>query len=186
MKRPQAQVGVLHAADADTSRRIDDVADEADCKPETATRAAFELEDDGLLSVTEETVEHYTLTDEGTQYVFESLPEQDLYEAALEAGADEDPVQMGRVIGASGLEGAAVDIALSNYARKGYGTIDSGEITADPDADTGSDSEMYALEAVADDRLGEADADALSQLDRRGLIEVREETVRSVRLTDDG
>ena len=186
MKLPQAQVAVLQAAAADTSRRIDDVADEADCKPETATRAAFELEDDGLLTVTEETLEHYTLTDEGTQYVFESLPEQDLYEAALEAGADEDPVQMGRVIGASGLEGAAVDIALSNYARKGYGTIDSGEITTDPDADTGSDPEMYALEAVADDRVGEADDDALSQLDRRGLIEVREETVRSVRLTDDG
>ncbi|MDS0282343.1 phenylalanine--tRNA ligase subunit alpha [Haloarcula onubensis] len=186
MKRPAAQVAVLQAADATEDRRIDEVADEAGLKPETATRAAFELEDDGLLTVAEETLEHYTLTDEGTQYVFESLPEQDLSEAAVEAGADEAPVPMGQVIGASGLEGAAVDIALSNYARKGYGEIDSGEITADPDADTGSDPEMYALEAVADDRLGEADADALSQLERRGLVEVSEETVRSVRLTDDG
>ena len=186
MKRPQAQVAVLQAADPDEPRRIDDVAEAAKLKPETATRAAFELEDDGLLAVTEETVEQYTLTGEGTQYVFESLPEQDLYEATIDAGADEGPVGMGQVIGASGLDGGAVDIALSNYARKGYGEIDSGEITADPDAKPGQDPEMYALEAVADDRIDEAGPDALAQLERRGLLDVREETVRSVRLTDEG
>jgi phenylalanyl-tRNA synthetase alpha chain len=186
MKRPQAQVAVLQAADADDERRIDEVADQADLKPEAATRAAFELQDDGLLSVTEETVEHYALTEEGRRYVSESLPEQDLYEAALDAEADEGPAPMGEVIGASGLEGEAVDIALSNYARKGYGVIDSGEITADPDAAPGEDSEMLALEAVADGRPEKAVADALDQLERRGLLEVDEETVRSVRLTDDG
>src|SRR6056297_2224672 len=189
MKRPQAQVGVLHAADADTSRRIDEVAEAADLKPETATRAAFELEDDGLLTVSEETFEHYTLTDEGTQYVFESLPEQDLYEAAVEAGADAESVQMGQVIGASGLEGAAVDIALSNYARKGYGGIDSGEITADPDADPGADPEMLALAELADvddapvDSV-DIDADTLDHLERRGLLERHESTVREVTLTE--
>jgi phenylalanyl-tRNA synthetase alpha chain len=186
MKRPQAQVAVLQAADSNDRRRIDAVADDAGLKPETATRAAFELEADGLLAVTEETIDHYDLTEEGQQYVFESLPEQDLYEAAMDADADESPVPMGQVIGASGLEGPSVDIALSNYARKGYGQIDSGEITADSDADTGSDPEMYALEAVADGHVDEADDDALSQLERRGLLTIREETVRSVQLTDDG
>jgi len=186
MKRPQAQVAVLKAADADEPRRIDEVAEDAGLKPETATRAAFELEDDGLLTVTEATVEHYALTDEGQQYVFESLPEQDLYEAALDADADESPAPMGEVIGASGLEGPAVDIALANYARKGYGVIDSGEITADPDADPGADAEMLALEAIADERLGEADDEPLEQLERRDLITVSEETVRSVQLTDEG
>ncbi|MFC7018226.1 MULTISPECIES: phenylalanine--tRNA ligase subunit alpha [Haloarcula] len=186
MKRPQAQVAVLEAADAQEQRGIDEVADEAGLKPEAATRAAFELEADGLLDVTEETVEHYALTEEGESYICESLPEQDLYAAAMDAGADADPVSMGQVIGASGLEGAAVDIALSNYARKGYGHIDSGEITADPDADTGDDPEMLALEAVADGRVEDADTEALSQLERRGLLEVSEATVRSVVLTDDG
>jgi phenylalanyl-tRNA synthetase alpha chain len=186
MKLPQAQVGVLQAADPGEPRRIDAVAEEAGLKPETATRAAFELEDNGLVTVTEATIEHYDLTEEGQQYVFESLPEQDLYEAAVDAGADEDPVQMGQVIGASGLEGPAVDIAMANYARKGYGEIDSGELTADPDADTGDDSEMLALEAVADGNADDADAETLSQLERRGLLDVREETVRSVQLTDDG
>ncbi|WP_135303308.1 phenylalanine--tRNA ligase subunit alpha [Haloarcula amylovorans] len=186
MKRPQAQVAVLQAADAQEDRRIDEVAEDADLKPEAATRAAFELEADGLVTVAEETLEHYDLTEEGDRYVRESLPEQDLYAAALDAGADEEPVQMGQVIGVSGLEGGAVDIALSNYARKGYGEIDSGEITADPDIDAGADPEMRALEAVADGRVEDADADALDQLERRGLLELSEETVRSVCLTDDG
>jgi len=145
MKLPQAQAAVLRAADADEDRRIDEVAAEADLKPETATRAAFELEDQGLVTVTEETVESVELTEEGDRYVDESLPEQDLYTAAVDAGADEGPVSMGEAIGASsGLEGDAVDIALSNYARKGYGQIDSGEITADPDATPGNDPEMNA------------------------------------------
>ncbi|MCU4802189.1 phenylalanine--tRNA ligase subunit alpha [Halobacteria archaeon HArc-gm2] len=186
MKLPQAQAAVLRAADADEDRRIDEVAAEADLKPETATRAAFELEDQGLLTVSEETVESVELTEEGDRYVDESLPEQDLYTAAVDAGADEGPVSMGEAIGASGLEGGAVDIALSNYARKGYGVIDSGEITADPDATPGEDPEMFALEAVADGRPDDADADALDQLERRGLVERTETTVRSVRLTDDG
>ncbi len=179
-------MAVLQAADAQEDRRIDEVAEAAGIKPEAATRAAFELEDDGLVVVSEEAVAHYDLTDEGREYVRESLPEQDLYEAALDAGADESPVSMGDVIGAAGLDGGAVDIALSNYARKGYGTIDSGAITADPDADAGRDPEMHALEAVADGRVADADDDALDQLERRGLVDVREETVRSVRLTDDG
>jgi len=186
MKRPQAQVAVLQAASADDDRRIDDVAREADLQPEAATRAAFELEDDGLLTVSEETINHYALTEEGQRYVRESLPEQDLYEAAVDSGADEEPVSMGQVIGASGLEGGAVDIALSNYARKGYGAIDSGEITADPDAKPREDAEMGALEAVADGRIEDADPDALAQLERRGLLDVDEETVRSIGLTDDG
>ena len=186
MKRPQAQVAVLQAADPNEPRRIDAVAQAAALKPETATRAAFELEADGLLAVTEATTDHYTLTDEGRQYVRESLPEQDLYEAAVDADADDQPAPMGEVIGASGLEGGAVDIAMANYARKGYGEIDSGEITADPDAAPGEDTEMHALDAVADGRPGDADPEALSQLQRRGLLEVDAETIRSVQVTDDG
>jgi len=96
---------------------------------------------------------------------------------------------MGQVIGASGLEGGAVDIALSNYARKGYGAIDSGEITADPDADPAADAEANALEALADaddapiDSV-DVDSETLEGLERRGLLERRESTVREVTLTE--
>jgi phenylalanyl-tRNA synthetase alpha chain len=186
MKLPQAQVAVLEAASADEQRTIDRIAEAADLKPETATRAAFELDDEGLLAVTERTTSDVELTDEARRYVDEGLPELRLYEAAVEAGADEEPVEMGQVIGASGLEGDAVDIALSNYARKGYGDIDSGDISADPGADPEADDEATALDALAEGAGAYARETALEDLDTRGLIEQTETVIRSVTLTDDG
>ncbi|ADB62484.1 phenylalanyl-tRNA synthetase, alpha subunit [Haloterrigena turkmenica DSM 5511] len=189
MQLPEQQVAVLEAASADEATSVDALAERADLPPETVTGAAFELETEGLVAVEERVDETVTLTDEGADYATATLPEIRLYEAALEAGADEEPVQMGQVIGASGLEGPQVDIALSNYARKGYGTIDSGEITADPDADPSADAEANALEALSDadeapvDAV-DVDADTIDQLDRRGLLERRESTVREVILTE--
>ena len=45
MRLPHAQVALLEAADADESRRIDALAQEAGLQPETATGAAFALEE---------------------------------------------------------------------------------------------------------------------------------------------
>ncbi|WP_049924488.1 phenylalanine--tRNA ligase subunit alpha [Halopiger djelfimassiliensis] len=191
MQLPEPQVAVLEAASADEATAVDALAEATDLPPETVTGAAFELESEGLVAVEERVDETVTLTDEGREYADSTLPEIRLYEAALEAGADDGSVSMGQVIGASGLEGDAVDIALSNYARKGYGTIDSGEITADPDADPAADPEATALETLADaDAVAadsvEADADTLESLERRGLLERTETTVRGVTLTDQG
>jgi phenylalanyl-tRNA synthetase alpha chain len=185
MKLPESQVAVLQAASANDAQTIDQLADETGHKPETVTGAAFELESAGLVAVDESTEEAVELTDEGREYVEAELPEVRLYEAALDAGADADPAQMGQVVGQSGLEGPQVDIALSNYARKGYGTIESGEITADPDADPDSDAEAAALAALDADESVE-DESVLAQLESRGLVTVSESTVRSVTLTDEG
>ncbi|WP_231186307.1 phenylalanine--tRNA ligase subunit alpha [Haladaptatus sp. DYF46] len=185
MKLPESQVAVLDAASATEERTIADLAGKTGLKPETATGAVFELEDAGLLSVDERTEESVSLTEEGEEYAEDGLPEVALYEAAIEAGAVDDPVQMGQAIGASGLGGPKVNIALSNYARKGYGTIDSGEITANQDADPDEDAESNALSALT---AGEPvdDPDVLDQLESRGLVARAESTVRSVTLTDDG
>ena len=185
MRLPEPQVAVLRAASANDAQTIDRLADATELKPETATGAAFELRDAGLADVTETTATDDELTDEGRAYVDDGLPEVRLYRAAREAGADADPVSMGEVIGAADLDGPEVDIALSNYARKGYGEIESGQITAHADADPDADREAAALAALAD---GEAvdDADVLAQLERRGLVDRTERTVRSVTLTDEG
>ncbi|RQG96225.1 phenylalanine--tRNA ligase subunit alpha [Natrarchaeobius oligotrophus] len=191
MQLPESQVAVLEAASADEATSVDALARTTDLPPETVTGAAFELAEEGLVAIEERVDETISLTDEGTTYADEGLPEVRLYEAALEAGADDDPVSMGQVIGASGLEGPQVDIALSNYARKGYGSIDSGEITADPDADPGADAEANALETLSDtddapvDTV-DVDAETLEQLDRRGLLERTESTVREVTLSELG
>ncbi|GGL45691.1 phenylalanine--tRNA ligase subunit alpha [Halocalculus aciditolerans] len=187
MKLPRQQVSVLEAASADEAKTMDELAAATDLEPETVTGAAFELEERGLLELTETAETSVALTDEGETYAAEGLPEVRLYEAAVDAGATDDAVQMGQVIGASGLEGNEVDVALSNYARKGYGEIDSGELTADADADPSEDAEAAALDALAGDAdAAGLDADVLDQLERRGLVDVTERTVRSARLTETG
>ncbi|WP_435099226.1 phenylalanine--tRNA ligase subunit alpha [Halarchaeum sp. P4] len=184
MELPQRELAVLEAASADEPTTIAELASATGEKPETVTGAAFELEDRGFVTVSEETVADVELTEEGKQYREESLPEVRLYEAALDVGADEDPVNMGEVLGSADLEGPEVDIALSNYARKGYGDIEQGDLSANLDVDPAEDEEAVALDAVAD---GETiDDDVREQLERRDLVVVHERTVRSVTLTDEG
>jgi phenylalanyl-tRNA synthetase alpha chain len=190
MRLPETQVALLEAASATETKTVAQLAEELGEDPAAVTRAAFELEDDGLVAVDEHVAEDVSLTDEGNQYREAGLPELRLYEAAIEAGADEEPVEMGRLIGASGLEGPEVDIALSNFARKGLGKIDSGEVVADtedgPDIDPDEDPETGALEAIAAGDAGYIDAGVLDRLESRGLVERTETTVRSVTLTDEG
>jgi len=93
---------------------------------------------------------------------------------------------MGQVIGEADLDGPEVDIALSNFARKGFGSIDSGELRVDPDADPDADSEAAALAALADGETPDAADAVLEQLDSRGLVDHGESVTRSVTLTDDG
>ena len=197
MQLPESQVAVLEAASADETRSVDAIAEATDLPPETVTGAAFQLEEDGLLAIDERVDETIELTNEGVEYAEEGLPEVRLYEAAFEAGADVEPVEMGQVIGRSGLGGDAVNIALSNYARKGYGAIDGGEISADPDVSPAVDPEAGALGSLLDSVVEPADVtdgdasidvaeDTLDELERRGLVERRETTIREITLTKRG
>ncbi|QDX40082.1 phenylalanine--tRNA ligase subunit alpha [Salarchaeum sp. JOR-1] len=185
MQLPRHQLAVLETASADEPRRIDDIADDADLPPETVTGAAFELEEAGLLSVTETVEEELELTEEAREYLDDGLPEVRLYRAAVEAGATDDSVSLGELLGRAGLDGPQVDIALSNLARKGYGTIDAGSVAANPDADPDSDGEAAALASLAD---GEpvTDESAVDALVRRDLVSRSERTVRTVQLTEAG
>jgi phenylalanyl-tRNA synthetase alpha chain len=184
MKLPDAQVAVLNAASATDDTPVAQLAAETAHKPETVTRAAFALRDEGLVTVTErETVSH-ALTEEGERYRADALPEVRLYRAAVAAGADGAPVELGRVLGGADLDGPEVDIALANFGRKGYGDVTEGSIRADPDAAPDADPEAAALAAVAD---GDTPAEpAADRLVSRGLLERTERVERSVRLTDAG
>ena len=176
---------MLENASADDPVPIPTLAAQLDEKPETVTGAAFALEEAGLLEVVESTAETVELTDEARQYATDSLPEIRLYEAARALGADEQPVPMGEAIEESGLDGQQVDIALSNYARKGYGEIDSGQLTADADVDPATDEEARTLEALLDGESVE-DESVLEALERRDLVVRTEQTDRAVQLTDAG
>ncbi len=191
MRLPERQLAVLEAASATDERTIDDLAAETGLKPETVTGAAFDLRDEGLVEVSETTVDVATLSDEGREYLDASLPETRLFRAAIDAGAADDPVSMGEVIGRADLAGPEVDIALANFPRKGFGSVDSGELTIDPSVDPDDDPEVMALAALGDDANGDVadidvDDDVLDRLASRGLVEITERTTRSVTLTDEG
>ncbi|MFB6126703.1 MAG: phenylalanine--tRNA ligase subunit alpha [Halolamina sp.] len=189
MQLPRRQVAVLNAASAADPTPVAQLAAETDLEPETVTRGAFELEAEGLVTVAETTAETYALTEEGERYLTSGLPEVALYEAALSAGADDDPVDMGSIVGHADLDGPEVDIALANFGRKGYGTIEGGDIAVDTDADPAADEEAAALADVADADVEAAAAVPEPILDRlvsRGLVEREESTAREVTLTDDG
>jgi phenylalanyl-tRNA synthetase alpha chain len=188
MQLPDTQVAVLKAADATEARPIAAVAEAADLKPEAATRAAFALEEEGLVALTEETETSVSLTGEGRQYAENGLPELRLYAAATDAGAGSQPVALGELLDGTALNGETVDIALANFARKGYGSVEGGQVSVDPDADPGTDRERQVVERLAadDDPDLEPEEETLDRLDRRGLLERTERTVRSVRVSDDG
>ena len=188
MKLPETQLALLEAASATEPRRVAQLAEELGEDTAAVTRAAFELEAAGLLAVEERVTEDVTLTEEGDRYREAGLPELRLRAAAVEAGAGEDPAEMGRLIGAAGLEGPEVDIALSNLARKGYGEIEGGAVAVgeDPRYDPDADPEAAALDAVAAGDVDSIDDGVLDRLEARGLVERTETTVRSLTLTDDG
>ncbi|TKX54145.1 phenylalanine--tRNA ligase subunit alpha [Halorubrum sp. SP3] len=195
MRLPERQLAVLEAASATDDRTVAEIAAATDLKPETVAGAAFDLADDGLVEVASVTDESLELTDEGRSYVDEGLPETRLYRAGLDAGADAEPASMGAVIGGADLDGPEVDIALANFARKGFGSVDGGELSVDPDADLDADPEARALAALAEaDREGAAldasdldvDGAVIDRLDSRGLLAVAESVTRTVTLTDDG
>ena len=178
MRLPESQVAVLETLSATDERTVATVAEETGLKPETVTGAAFDLRDEGLVAVGEtERVDHH-LTAEGERYRSEGLPEVRLYRAAVGG----DPVPIGDAADAAGLSGQTVQIALSNFARKGYGVVDAGAVAPDPDADP----EAAALDAVAAEETDGVEAATLDRLVERGLVERDESTVRSLTLTDAG
>jgi len=180
---PEAQAAVIEAASTD-EQPIDDLAAATDLPPETVTGAVYDLAERGLVSVAETTTTTVTLTEEGRRYRAAGLPELRLYRAAVAAGADQSPQPLGDVLAAADLDGAAVDIALSNYARKGYGTVEDGAISADPASDPDADAEAAALEAAT---TGDIEEPSLREaLARRDLITVEDRTTRRVALTDAG
>ncbi|MFB6111285.1 MAG: phenylalanine--tRNA ligase subunit alpha [Halobacteriaceae archaeon] len=183
MQLPDTQAALLEAASTD-EQPLTALAQAAELAEPTALGAAQTLADRGLLTVTEETRTEADLTDEGRTYLADGLPEVRLYEAARERDATESGVPLGEVLDEASLEGQAVDIALSNFARKDYGEVEAGLLHADPSATPEEDPEAAALAAIADGTA--ADETVRETLVRRGLVRIEEATTYHVALTEEG
>jgi phenylalanyl-tRNA synthetase alpha chain len=204
MQLPDPQLTVLTTASATAETSIEQLADDAELNPTTATQAAFELRDAGLVTITETETTFYELTDEGQRYLVDGLPEIRLYRAAIDTDTDSDTdsVPLGLIIQSADLDDSEVDIALANFARKSYGSINNGEITATTSIDPDNDPEATALAQInsIDADAGEsenaagvdsksiADIDdtVLEQLITRSLLTQQTDTTRAVSLTDAG
>lgn len=185
MKLPENHATVLAALDGIDSKDIDAIADETGLAPETVAGAAFALEESGYVEVQSSDVVDVSVTGEGIEYVDDGLPEERLHDAVITIGGVAVPVPIGEAIAAAGLEGNRVEIALSNYARKGYGTIADGEITAD-EANV-EDAEPAALQTIVESGTHESiAADVLDSLEHRNLLSRTDRTIRSVALTEAG
>ena len=180
------QAAVLEAASPDEEQSVAAIAAATDLPEASVTGAAFALEEEGLVQLEETSETRLTLTEEGTAYVDSGLPEVRLASAAADLGAEAAPVPLGDVIEAAGLEGPQVDIALSNFARKGYGTIDAGQVHVSPDASPDADPEAAVLTALTAGEDPDGSGETLERLVSRGLLEREEETTRTVRLTQSG
>ena len=187
---PETQTVVLQAASATEERSIDALVAETDRKPETLTRAAFELEEAGLVSVSERSVERFELTAEATTYLEEGLPEQNLRAATTELVDGQSAVPLGQALEAAGLSDQETQIALSNFARKGFGEIEAGEISlraGEPVDASDPDPEMETLAAI---EAGEAPSElvdgVLDRLESRELLVRSTSTERAITLTEEG
>ena len=85
MRLPETHIAVLDAASATEPTAVDALADVTDLQPAAVTRAAFDLRDDGLLTIDERTETTADLTDEAREYLDADLPELRLYRAAVDA-----------------------------------------------------------------------------------------------------
>ena len=189
MKLPETQVAVLEAASAEELTTVESLAEQIGESPDAVRRAAFELEDEGLLGVMEVTETEYRLTEEGDRYAFEGLPEHVLWVGGMSVDAHQEPVELGRALGMASLEDDQVDIALANFARKGMGEVDQGMISVNTDFDAEDDDERRLIEDLNDGAVISPDVyedGTIDQLQRRGLVEEVERTVYRVRLNEAG
>ncbi len=127
------------------------------------------LEEKGYVEVEETAETRYALTDEGSEYADDALPERRLHDYLVENdGATMDELR----------ELDAFEIGIGHLRRKGW--ADVGETVEPNDAPRGDDEK--ALEALAE---GE-DADVPEMVVERGLVERVEERTVVAHLTDEG
>ena len=184
IKLPKNQKIVFEAASPTEEKTFDQLSEETKLKLEHISGASFALDAQGLISITTLSDSKPSLTDEGSRYLQHSLPELRLYQAVRLMGEFETEFDLSQAIDQSSLNKNEVGVALSNYARKDYGTINQGKIISSRDFDPKSDPEQVALASIGQGT--ELDQHIVARLESRGLINTSQLTTRSVILTKKG
>jgi len=152
-------------------------------------RAALTLQSKNLVKILEDKTRKASLTPEGKEYAEKGLPERRLIDALKKIGGQGS---IDQILDLAKLEKNLSVIALGWLNRKKWANIEKKgqilKVLREPLE--GADEKLLSLlkekATVAVEDLDRGMRDSISVLKRRNLIEVREETVRQLELTEEG
>lgn len=147
---------------------------------DAAMQAAFMLEEKGLVSVSEKTLERYSLTKEGEEYTKSGLPERQIIDFLKKPTSLEEL--------RSHFSPQMVGIATGWLVKKGWAKVENGVMVSSGKVNTGKDEETLAAftgKAKTLEELG-SDQGTVKDLLKRKLIIKHEEKFRTVSITDAG
>lgn len=173
---------------------VKDIQEKHDLSQSAVMRAGLNLEEKGLLDISEETRREVFLTEEGRAYLEDGLPERRL----LKTLAGEGSFSLGSVPEKADIPSEKVGISIGWIKRKGWADIEEdGEkvlTLTDEGRDAleeGGDDEQLlekfeSEESFFSDQVSQEIRDRISVLEGRGLVEIRERTSHALSLTDKG
>ncbi|MFY9339605.1 MAG: phenylalanine--tRNA ligase subunit alpha [Methanosarcina flavescens] len=147
---------------------------------DAAMQAAFMLEENGLVSISEKVMERYSLTKEGEEYTKNGLPERQIIDS-LKAPTSLEELR-------SRFSPKTVGIATGWLVKKGWAKVENGRMVPSGNVYTGKDEETLAAFTGKAKTLEElaSDEGTIKDLLKRKLIIKHEEKFRTVSITDAG
>jgi phenylalanyl-tRNA synthetase alpha chain len=147
---------------------------------DAAMQAAFMLEEKGLVSVSEKTLERYSLTKEGEGYTKNGLPERQIIDFLKKPTSLEEL--------RSRFSPQMVGIATGWLVKKGWAKVENGVMVPSGKVYAGKDEETLAAFTAKAKTLEELGSDqgTIKDLLKRKLIIKHEEKFRTVSITDAG
>jgi phenylalanyl-tRNA synthetase alpha chain len=143
-------------------------------KVEAVRASADLLSEEGLVCVNKSVEEIFSLTEEGTKYAREGLPERALLSA------------MGEGMAMSELKDPAHKIGLGWIRKKGWATIEKGMIKPSGSAPKGSDELALQALLAGPKSSGELDKKGLADLKSRGLVSASKSKEWRYEITKEG
>jgi len=168
---------------------VSEIAEKSGLAHAAVMRAALSLKSKDLIRITERKIRKVSLNDEGRIYAETGLPERRLVNALVKMGGE---ATLDEALKAASLERSLSAIALGWLSRKRWGQIDkrSHKLKLLKIPDEGADERLILLlkkkGTVNVGSLDEELREAVALLKGRKIIEIQEETLRDLELTENG
>lgn len=193
MQLPQVQYDVLRALEgAPGPMPVAALSERLRLDQSPVVAACTALQQQGYLIVEEREFEEFSLGKEAEAYLASPLPERRIIEALRKAGGRS---RITELPGSTGLTSAQIGQSLRLLALRGWADKQGDELVLRGDADTGPQADERLLQALAagpatQDSLRQTGIDVAAAVEllkpRRGFVNIKQRTARSVLLSDAG